>query len=185
MFLVLYTWATLIANITGKANRSLSFISRNLYDCPQKVKETAYKSFIRPNLEYSSSVWDPHLKKEITTLEKVQRRAACFVTAEYSREKSITNMPSELQWPTLKQCCFVTCQNLLWKTVNNQVAVLIPPHIKPSGSQSRGHNHTFINISARTDNYKYSFFPKTICCWNLLPPTIVQSNTSDQFTNAL
>ena len=80
----------------GKPNRSLYFISRNLYDCPQKVKETAYKSFVRPNLEYASSVWDPHLKKEITALEKVQRRAACFVTAEYSREKSVTNMLSEL-----------------------------------------------------------------------------------------
>ena len=112
----------------------------------------------------------------------MQRRAAHFVTVEYSREKSVTNMLSELQWPTLTQCCFVTCQNLLWKAVNNQVAVSITAHIKPSGNQSRGHNHTFINISARTDNYKYSFFPKTIHCWNLLPPTIVQSKhqTSSQ-----
>ena len=91
------TWATHIAKITGKANRSLNFISRNLYDCPQKVKETAYKSFIRLNLEYASSVWDPHLKKEITALKKVQRRAAHFVTAEYNMEKSVTNMLSELQ----------------------------------------------------------------------------------------
>ena len=130
-------------------------------------------------------LWDPHLKKEITALEKVQRRAAHFVTVEYSREKGVTNMLSELQWPTLKQHRFVTCQNLTLKAVNNQVVVSIPPHIKPSGSHSRGHNHTFINISARTDNYKYSIFPKTIHCWNLLPPTIVQSNISDQCANAL
>ena len=165
------TWATHIAKITGKPNRSLNTIHMNLYDCLHKVKETAYKSFVRPNLEYASSVWDPHLKKEITGLEKVQRRASHFVTAEYSREKGVTNMLSELQWPTLKQCHFVTHQNLLWKAVNNQVAVSIPPHIKPSESQSRGHNHTFINIIARRDNYKYSFFPKTIHCWNLLLPT--------------
>ena len=55
------TWGTHITKITGKANRSLNFISRNLYDCLQKIKETAYKSFVRPNLEYASSVWDPHL----------------------------------------------------------------------------------------------------------------------------
>ena len=35
------TWATHIAKITGKANRSLNFISRNLYDCLQKVKENS------------------------------------------------------------------------------------------------------------------------------------------------
>ena len=60
-----------LQKITGKAKRSLNFISRNLYDCLQKVKETAYKSFVRPNLEYARSVWDPHLKKEITALKKV------------------------------------------------------------------------------------------------------------------
>ena len=88
------TWATHITKITGKANRSLTFINRNLYDCLQKGKETAYKSFVRPNLEYANSVWGPHLKKEITALEKVQRRATCFVTVEHSREKSVTNMLS-------------------------------------------------------------------------------------------
>ena len=154
------TWATHITKITGKANRSLNFISRNLYDCPQKVKRNSFKSFLRPDLQYASSVWDLYLKKEITTIEKVQRRAAHFVTAEYSGEKSVTNMLNELQWPTLKQCHFVISQNLLGKAVNNQVAVSVPPHIKPSSSQSMGHNHTFINISTRTDNYKYSFFPK-------------------------
>ena len=75
------TWATHTAQITGKANRSLNLMIRNLSDCPQKVKETANKSFVRPNLEYASSVWDPHLKKEITALEKVQSNAAHFVTA--------------------------------------------------------------------------------------------------------
>ena len=50
------TWDTHIAKITGKVNKSLNFISRNLYDCPQKVKETVYNSFVRPNLEYASSV---------------------------------------------------------------------------------------------------------------------------------
>ena len=83
------TWATHIAKITWKANRILNFISRNLYDCPQKV---TYKSFVRPNLEYASSPWDPHLKKEVTALEKVQRRTAHFVTTECSRAKSVTNI---------------------------------------------------------------------------------------------
>ena len=124
-------------------------------------------------------------EKELTALEKVQRRVPHLAMAEYSWEKSITNMLNELQWPTLKQHYFVTNQNLPWKAVNNQVVVSIPLHIKPVRSQSRGHNHTLVNISARTDNYQYSFFPKTIHCWNLLLPTIVQSDMTDQFRNVL
>ena len=34
---------------------------------------------IRPHLEYACSVWDPHTKKNIQSIEKVQRRAARFV----------------------------------------------------------------------------------------------------------
>ena len=99
----------------------------------KKLQKQLVNHFVRPNLEYASSVWDPHLKKELIALRKVQRRAAHFVTAEYSREKSVTNMLNELQWPNLKQCCLVTHQNLLWKAVNNQVAASILPHINQPG----------------------------------------------------
>ena len=35
-------------------------LKRNLYFCLQDVKEAAYKTMVRPILEYGSSVWDPY-----------------------------------------------------------------------------------------------------------------------------
>ena len=52
-------WNTHVSNICTKANQTIGFLRRNLYACPQEVKEAAYKGFVRPVLEYSSSVWDP------------------------------------------------------------------------------------------------------------------------------
>ena len=51
-------WNTYISNMCTKANRTLSFLSRNLYLFPKDVKEAAYKEFVRPVLEYGSYVWD-------------------------------------------------------------------------------------------------------------------------------
>ena len=54
------TWNQHINCITASANRSLGFLKRNLYSCNKLIKETANLSLVRPLLEYSSAVWNPH-----------------------------------------------------------------------------------------------------------------------------
>jgi len=39
-----------------------------------------YKSMVRPHLEYANSVWCPYQKKDITEIEKVQKRATKLIT---------------------------------------------------------------------------------------------------------
>ena len=68
-------WNSHIRNVCSKANRTLGFLRRNLFSCPQDVKEAAYKSLVRPILEYGSTVWDPHYNGLNDELENVQKRA--------------------------------------------------------------------------------------------------------------
>ena len=77
-------WNTHVSNVCTKANKTLGFLRRNLFSCPQDVREAAYKGLVRPILEYSSSVWDPHYEGLIDDLEKVQKHAARFVTRNYT-----------------------------------------------------------------------------------------------------
>jgi hypothetical protein len=44
------------------------------------AKTQAYNTFVRPSLEYASTVWDPHTQDNINKVESIQRRAARFVT---------------------------------------------------------------------------------------------------------
>ena len=64
--------------ITATANRTLAFVRRNLYSCPQHIQKSAYTTVVRPLLEYSSSVWDPHTKTLVNKIEMVQKHAARF-----------------------------------------------------------------------------------------------------------
>ena len=91
-------WNTHISNICTKANRSLGFLRRTHFSCPRKVKEAAYKGMVRPILEYGSWVWDPHTDKFQEELDKVQNRAARYVTRNYVYETgSMTGILGQLK----------------------------------------------------------------------------------------
>ena len=96
-------WAPHIDRICDKANRTLGFLRRNLKRCPQELKSLAYNTLVRSTLEYSSPIWDPHLKKDVAQLEKIQRRAARFVKNDYKWESSVTTMLEQLKWQSLEQ----------------------------------------------------------------------------------
>ena len=49
-------WSNHIHNITTKANRTLSLLRRNLKSVSQSLKETAYFTLVRPQLEYAAAV---------------------------------------------------------------------------------------------------------------------------------
>ena len=71
---------------------------------PQDVKEAAYKGLVRPVLEYGSSLWGPHTKGLQEELEKVQNRAARFVTRNYTfEEERMTGLLEQFNWESLKK----------------------------------------------------------------------------------
>ena len=63
----------------NKANRMLGFIGRNVTYKSKEVVRRLYNLYVRPHLEYSVQAWRPHLRKDISMLEAVQRRATRMV----------------------------------------------------------------------------------------------------------
>ena len=50
------SWNDHISSITAKANRTLGFVKRNVRTNNGKVKKLAYKTLVRPQVEYASPV---------------------------------------------------------------------------------------------------------------------------------
>ena len=178
-------WSKHITTTTTKANARLSFIKRNLKDCPQKLMEIAYFSLVRSFVDYASAVWDPHQKFNQVKLEMVQRRAARFVKSRYKRTDSVTAMLDELGWPILSKRRKDARLILFYKIINNLAQV---PHehilAKAYEGTRKKNNHKFRHIAVNTSQYRQSFFPKTVGPWNQL--SFADSPTLENFrTNLL
>ena len=173
------SWNHHIDKTISKGQRNLNLLRRNISSCSKSTKELAYKTLVRPVLEYASSAWDPHQTTQINKLEAVQRKAARFVTAEHSRQASVTKLLEDLKWRTLLNRRFVARQTMLFKALNAQA---IPPHFPRTAQRTRtSHDQQMTIPSLHLDTYKYSFFPRTIRIWNILPACLVQAPSTDSF----
>ena len=52
-------WGQHISDISSKATKTLGFLRRNLAFAPRSTKEVAYKTLVRPKLEYATPIWSP------------------------------------------------------------------------------------------------------------------------------
>ena len=65
-------WGQHVSEISSNATKTLGFHRRNLAFAPRSTKKVAYKTLVRPQLEYAAPIWSPHSKLQINQIEKVQ-----------------------------------------------------------------------------------------------------------------
>ena len=57
-----------VSYCTTKARQRIGLVKRNFKHLDERTFLTLYKSLIRPLLEYGSTVWKPHYKKDSEAL---------------------------------------------------------------------------------------------------------------------
>ena len=128
--IILYLGVTISQNlswsehITSKANRTKGFLQCNLHNCTPTIKDRLYKAMVKPIIEYAAVVWAPHTKRDIDMIERTQRQAARFVTSNYSRYASVTQMLTDLNWPKLARCRDELKATMMFKIINHFVDIL-------------------------------------------------------------
>lgn len=171
-------WSPHISQICSSAFSTLCFLKRKLNRAPSNIKFLAYNTFIRTKLEYASIIWDPHTKKNITALEMIQRKAVRFIFHKYSRSDSPTQLMVENDIPLLSVRRKMNTILFLGKILSQEVNIPLPNFVQPSTARRTRHTreHMLQPVFARTNSFKYSFFPRTISDWNLLSEFLFQSS---------
>ena len=82
--------------ICAKANKVLGLIRRTFGRNNSERVSTAYKTFVRPILEYGCQVWNPYLVKHIKSIESIQRRATRVICGSEKEYQEIETWGPEM-----------------------------------------------------------------------------------------
>ena len=122
----------------------------------------AYKSIVRPCLEYACVVWSP---KNSALLEAVQNRAARWIVKSHwdpAILKSSNDCVLELHWPSLaSRRVFLTCL-FVFQIFHEQVISGLKMCFVLSSSNTRSHKMSFQTISSTINSYRHSFVVNSI-----------------------
>ena len=174
-------WTKHITMCVKKANRMIGLIKNTFTYMDKDMFLVLYKSLVRPLLEYCPQVWSPYMVKDITALEKVQRRATKIVP-------EISDLPYEDRLQHLglfplqqrrQRGDMITVFKILNGMVDIKQEKLCPYH--PGNQHTRRHNHQIIGTISKTDMRKNSFSQRIVLPWNMLTEHIVTSTTIDSF----
>ena len=68
-----------ISDKVNKANQMMGLVRRSFIFMDHNNFRWLFKAIVHPHLEYINSVWSPMRKKDINTIENVQRRATKMI----------------------------------------------------------------------------------------------------------
>ena len=166
----------------SKGNQILGLIRRNITYKGKKLIIPLYKAIVRPHLEYCIQAWRPYRKKDIDTLERIQRRATKMIPE--LRDLSYEERLKECGLTTLETRRLRGDQIEVFKILNGYENIDRNVFFSlKKDSRTRGHEVKLVKDQCRLDNRKHSFSQRTINEWNKLSTDCVTASSVNMFKN--
>ena len=179
------SWSEHVSGVTKKARKQIGLLYRRFYkSTPTETLKTLYTSLICPHLEYAIPVWNPHLSKDIDSLESVQRFATKICTKSWS-DTSYLDRLRNLRLDTLQKRRALINQCHLYKLVNGLCVFPNSPlthsHNHGHATRSSSHSRSLTVPFAHSNSYYFSFFCDAPRTWNSLPSSVINSASLNIF----
>ena len=178
------SWSSHVHKICSKARQLLGLIYRRFYrHSNEQTLRQLYISLVLPHLEYASSVWSPHLQKDIALLEKTQHFAVKLCTKQW--DSNYYELLDKLQLPTLTHRRLHNDLCLLYKIIHG--LMYFPPNVITPSTRVTHTTHPLLLFQpfAHTDAYRHAFVPRSISVWNSLPNCLVSLSSFTTFKRSL
>lgn len=178
------SWSDHITTVVRKANAA-AFVIYKTFSCPSPpLLIKLYKTYIRPLLEFSVIVWNPYLVKDISVLEKVQRRITKL--SPYLKHLPYENRLQFLHLTSLAERRIRGDLIYTFKALNYHLGPEIRSFFTVSDdTRLRGHSFKLKKEKFNTNIRKNFFCNRTFSLWNSLPDDVVSAQTCNTFKNRL
>ena len=181
------SWGKHVSYIVNKANKVLGVIKRSLGSDNRYAFSCHFKSLVGPILEYAAPVWSPHQKKDMESLEKVQRRASRLALKQMRGEMSYEDRCRLLNWQTLEKrrefLSLVQCYKIVFGIDSLPFSDFF--ELTKCYRTRPNHDYKLYVKVAILNCYKYSFFVRIVNAWNNLPRDVVHVGSLTLFRNRL
>ena len=124
-------------------NKIQGLIKRNFWFCDESVKLTLYKTLVRPKLEFTTSVWDPHYKCDICRLEGVQLAAARFCKTDNHYAPSVSIMLDSLSLEPLETRRKVGRLSIMYTIIEGFVYLNMHNYLQSSKKSRTRNSHAY------------------------------------------
>ena len=152
---------------------TLGFPRCSLAFAPRHTKEVAYKTLVRPKLEYAAPIWHPYHETQIGQVEKVQRTAARWTCRRWRNNiNSVGDMLDELEWPSLETRREQSSLTFFYKIHSGTVSLDKDKYLTPAPKLRRTrapHESQYTRYFAYSDALKISFPPGLSLCGIVFP----------------
>ena len=168
-------WNSHIKSLLEKNYKKIDVLRSLRFTIDRKTLELLFHCYIRPSIEYCSTVWTNISKQQRKDIEDLQLAAARIVTGAIKGTKH-AEIYEECRWLTTSERRERRNKITFYKIMHNQAPAYLKDIIPPQRMENTGYNlrnrDNLQLIHARTTSHQTSFFPSQVRVWNSLPPEI-------------
>ena len=179
-----------------KWTKHINYIARNASNTLYHIKKIfnskniwtllkLYVTYVRPKLEYNTSVWSPHLKQNINKIEKIQQQFTKFALQRCNIP--FVDYKDRLQKLNLKSLHYrrvIFDLILIYKIIHGLININFSDYFtfKDYSYNLRRHSMQLqSNFKFKTNKSNSCFFIRIVKYWNLLPNDVVVAPSLEVF----
>merc|ERR1712035_61123 len=137
--------------------------------------------YIRCRLEYAAVVWNPHLKKDVAKIEKLQRDITMRVPG--MQGLMYEERLEKLEIATLEERSERGDAINMYRCLTGKQFIDKEDFVRLAKGRTRGHKLKIQKTKGKKDVEKYSIPNRVVEMWNKLPPEVVEAKNIGDFMN--